>query len=289
MSLLHACTFLFTPGNAPQRFEKGLRSRADGVVLDLEDAVAVQDKDLARQQVFDWLVTHKHHLAGDNRAMVAVRLNPIGSVFFPADEAALLDALRSGHGPDGVMMPKVESASEMAKMLERWGVQCERLPWVMALIETARGLEHVTSIAQAHSRVVALGFGAADLAADLCCDMSWEPMLYPRSRMVQAAALARLALFDVPYLDIHNPEGLAAETRRVQALGFTGKLAIHPDQVPVIVQALLPTAQQVQDAHAIVAAAQAHPQGVCVFNGRMIDEPVVQSARRVIARSARIQ
>ena len=289
MSLLHACTFLFTPGNAPQRFEKGLHSRADGVVLDLEDAVAVQDKDLARQQVFDWLFTHRHSLAGDNRAMVAVRLNPMGSAFFPADEAALLDALRSGHGPDGVMMPKVESASEMAKMLERWGAQCERLPWVMALIETARGLEHVTAIAQAHPRVVALGFGAADLAADLGCDMSWEPMLYPRSRMVQAAALARLALFDVPYLDIRNPEGLAAETRRVQALGFTGKLAIHPDQVPVIVQALLPTAQQVQDAHAIVAAAQAHPQGVCVLNGRMIDEPVVQSARRVIARSARIQ
>jgi len=289
MSLLHACTFLFTPGNAPQRFEKGLRSRADGVVLDLEDAVAVQDKDLARQQVFDWLVTHAHSVVGDNKAMVAVRLNPMGSVFFPADEAALLNALRSGHGPDGVMMPKVESASEMAKMLERWGAQCERLPWVMALIETARGLEHVTAIAQAHPRVVALGFGAADLAADLGCDMSWEPMLYPRSRMVQAAALARLALFDVPYLDIRNPEGLAAETRRVQALGFTGKLAIHPDQVPVIVQALLPTAQQVQDAHAIVAAAQAHPQGVCVLNGRMIDEPVVQSARRVIARSARIQ
>jgi citrate lyase beta subunit len=93
----------------------------------------------------------------------------------------------------------------------------------------------------------------------------------------------------VPYLDIRNPEGLAAETRRVQALGFTGKLAIHPDQVPVIVQALLPTEKQVQDAHAIVAAAQAHPQGVCVLSGRMIDEPVVQSARRVIARSARIQ
>jgi len=259
------------------------------VVLDLEDAVAVQDKDLARQQVFDWLVTHAHSVVGDNKAMVAVRLNPMGSVFFPADEAALLNALRSGHGPDGVMMPKVESASEMAKMLERWGAQCERLPWVMALIETARGLEHVTAIAQAHPRVVALGFGAADLAADLGCDMSWEPMLYPRSRMVQAAALARLALFDVPYLDIRNPEGLAAETRRVQALGFTGKLAIHPDQVPVIVQALLPTAQQVQDAHAIVAAAQAHPQGVCVLSGRMIDEPVVQSARRVIARSARIQ
>lgn len=289
MSLLHACTFLFTPGHAPQRFEKGLRSRADGVVLDLEDAVAVQDKDLARQQVFDWLATHTHTLSGDNRAMVAVRLNPMGTAFFPADEAALIDALRSGHGPDGVMMPKVESASELAEMLGRWGAQCEHLPWVMALIETARGLEHVAAIAQAHPRVVALGFGAADLAADLSCEMSWEPMLYARSRMVQAAALARLALFDVPYLDIRNAEGLAAETRRVQALGFTGKLAIHPDQVPVIVQALLPTAQQVQDAHAIVAAAQAHPQGVCVFNGRMIDEPVVQSARRVIARSARIQ
>ena len=289
MSLLHAYTFLFTPGHAPQRFEKGLRSRADGMVLDLEDAVAVQDKDLARQQVFDWLATPMHTPSGDNRAMVAVRLNPIGSAFFPADEAALLNALRSGHGPDGVIIPKVESASDLAEMLEGWSARCDRLPWVMALIETARGLEHVAAIAQAHSSVVALGFGAADLAADLGCEMSWEPMLYARSRMVQATALARLALFDVPFLDIRNPEGLAAETRRVQALGFTGKLAIHPDQVPVIVQALLPTEKQVQDAHAIVAAAQAHPQGVCVLSGRMIDEPVVQSARRVIARSARIQ
>ena len=289
MSLLHACTFLFTPGHAPRRFEKGLLSRADGMVLDLEDAVAVQDKDLARQQVFDWLATPMHTPSGTNRAMVAVRLNPIGSTFFQADEAALLNALRSGHGPEGVIIPKVESATDLAEMLERWSARCDRLPWVMALIETARGLEHVAAIAQAHSSVVALGFGAADLAADLGCEMSWEPMLYARSRMVQAAALARLALFDVPFLDIRNPEGLAAETRRVQALGFTGKLAIHPDQVPVIVQALLPTAQQVHDAHAIVAAAQANPQGVCVLNGRMIDEPVVQSARRVIARSARIQ
>ena len=101
MSLLHACTFLFTPGHAPQRFEKGLRSRADGMVLDLEDAVAMQDKDLARQQVFDWLATPMHTRSGDNRAMVAVRLNPMGSAFFQADEAALLDALRSGHGPEG--------------------------------------------------------------------------------------------------------------------------------------------------------------------------------------------
>jgi (S)-citramalyl-CoA lyase len=264
MSLLHACTFLFTPGHAPQSFEKGLLSRADGVVLDLEDAVAVQDKDLARQQVFNWLVTYTDRRSVDNREMVAVRLNPMGSAFFPTDEASLLDALRSGHGPDGVMMPKVESASELAEMLERWGAQCVHLPWIMALIETAHGLENVAAIAQTHTRVVALGFGAVDLAADLGCEMSWEPMLYARSRMVQAAVLARLALFDAPYLDISNPEGLAAETRRVQALGFTGKLAIHPDQVPVIVRALLLTEQQVHDAHAIMAAAaQAHPQGVC--------------------------
>lgn len=289
MNLLQACTFLFTPGHAPQRFEKGLSSRADGVVLDLEDSVAFHDKDMARQHVFDWLATHIYKRSVDYHPMVAVRLNPIGSPFFQADEAALLKALKSGNGPEGVLIPKVESAIELAELLERWGTQCKQLPWVMALIETARGLEHAAEIAQAHPNVLALGFGAADLATDLGCEMSWEPMLYARSRMVQAAALARLALFDVPYLDIPNLEGLAAETLRIKALGFTGKLAIHPGQVEVIVKALLPTSKQVQDAYAIVAAAQSHPQGVCVLNGRMIDEPVVQSARQVIARSARIQ
>lgn len=286
MDLTHACVFLFTPGHAPQRFDKGLRSGADGVILDLEDAVALTDKEAARGHVFDWLA-RRTPSATQGQPLVCIRVNSLDSAFVEADNRALVQALQRGHGPDLVMVPKVESAAALAGLVAGWSAVGAALPGVIALIESARGLEQVAAIAQACPQVVALGFGGADLAADLGCEFAWEPLLYARGRMVQAAALARVALLDVPYLAVKDAAGLALETRRVKALGFTGKLAIHPAQVEVIIQSLLPSASEVQSAQAIVEAAQSSLSGVCVVARRMVDEPVVAAARRVLARHAR--
>ena len=283
MDLFHIATLLFTPGSSPARFEKGLRSGADGIILDLEDAVAHADKQAARTHVFEWLVQRP---AGKpySAPLVAVRLNPQDSRYFDADLSALVQAMQRGHGPDLVVMPKVESASSLAALVASWPGSVPALPGLVALIETARGLHQAEAIAQACPAIVALGFGGADLAADLGCAFAWEPLLMARSRLVQAAAIARVAVLDVPHLDIRDPEGLAQETRRAKGLGFTGKLAIHPGQVDVIRQAMQPDQRAVQAALAIVLAAQESQHGVCVVDGRMVDEPVIASARRVLAR-----
>ena len=131
-----------------------------------------------------------------------------------------------------------------------------------------------------------LGFGGADLAADLHCGFAWEPLLAARSRVVQAAAAAGLAALDVPYLDINDDAGLAAESVRVKSLGFTGKLAIHPRQVDPIIDAFTPTAAEIENAQGVMAAYAAAAGGVCVYRGKMVDEPVMRAARRALARTA---
>jgi len=283
MDLFHIATLLFTPGSAPARFEKGLRCGADGVILDLEDAVAPADKDTARTHVFEWLARRPARTL-PHGPLVAVRLNAQDSGHFQADHGALVQAIQNGNGPDVVLLPKVESAASLDALTASWPGSAEVLPGLVALIETARGLHQAEAIAQACPHIAALGFGGADLAADLGCAFAWEPLLHARSRMVQAAAMARIAVLDVPYLDIRDPQGLAQETRRAKELGFTGKFAIHPDQASVIAQAMRPDERAVQAARAIVRAAQDSLSGVCVVDGRMVDEPVIASARRMLAR-----
>lgn len=283
MDIFHVSNLLFTPGNKPDRFDKGLRCGTDGVILDLEDAVAPSDKDIARAQVFQWLARQQAHTQV-NRPLRAVRLNAMDSAFFDADQAALMQTLGAGHGPDLVVLPKVESAPALAAMVARWAGSVASVPGVIALIESARGLHHAAQIAGACPQIVALGFGGADMATDLGCAFAWEPLLYARSHLVQAAALARIAVLDVPCLAVRDPNGLAQETRRAKDLGFTGKLAIHPDQVSIIAQAMQPDDHAVRIAQSIVEAAQSNPQGVCVVDGRMVDEPVVAGARRLLER-----
>lgn len=286
MSLHQAATLLFTPGHQPTRFDKAMASRADGIVLDLEDAVAVRDKDMARGQVFDWLRAQGPRQAVSTAALLCIRLNARQSPFLEADDAALCASLAQGVAPDVVVLPKVESANEVRECLQRWGQHSRQLPMILALIETALGLEHVVSIATAPG-LAGMGFGAADLSAELGCEMDWEPLLYARGRVAHAAAMGRVALLDVPHLVLGDEAGLRAQTLRAKAMGFTGKFSIHPSQVAPIRDCFLPTPAQVERAQAVVYAAE-HSQGqVCVVDGRMVDEPVVRAARQVLARMAK--
>ncbi len=131
----------------------------------------------------------------------------------------------------------------------------------------------------------ALGFGGADLAADLRSAFTWEALLWGRSRLVQAAAGRGIGLLDVPYMDIKDTEGLSAECARIKALGYTGKLAIHPGQVEAIAMAFTPTAEEIEHAQGTLDAYNAAAGGVCTYRGKMIDEPVVATARQVLARA----
>lgn len=284
MTLDRISTLLFVPGNQPARFDKALASGADGIVLDLEDAVSVFEKDTARDAVFNWLRQGAARVRPSGAPLHCLRLNARQSPFFEADEAALGQALRAHQGPDLLVLPKVESPDDITACMDKWATFSAPLPPLLALIETAVGLEQVERIAR-HPAVAGLGFGAADLSADMGCEMSWEAMLYARGRVAHAAALGRVALLDVPHLDLNDEEGLRAQALRAKAMGFTGKFAIHPRQVGPTRECFTPSESQIASARMIVDAAARGQGQVCVVDGRMVDEPVVQSARRILARA----
>jgi (S)-citramalyl-CoA lyase len=264
-------SLLFTPADRAERFAKAFDAGADAVILDLEDGVPLHAKSTARNAALTQFGNPNQH------CMSALRINPITT------EAGLLDllALRAATKlPQILMLPKVESVTEIDILLAHIDLHSE-VPAIAALIESAAGLDSATAIA-AHPAVRALAFGGADLAADLGAELDWQPMLFARGRIVQAAAVGRIAAWDVPSLDINNRDELADEATRAKAMGFTGKLAIHPAQLEMINRAFTPDAAQVDSARRIIAAFESGHGSLCVVDGKMIDAPVVASARRTM-------
>jgi (S)-citramalyl-CoA lyase len=261
---------LFVPGNKPELFDKALAGGAPAIVIDLEDAVAPDAKEQARAAVHAWFVANR-----SRNAFAGVRLNSAMNRFGIADLHRFCDG---SVRPDFFVLPKVESATEVLQVHRLSG----GVP-LICIIESAIGLRNVFDIAQAAPSIAALGFGAADLSADLRATMDWEPMLAARSSVVQAAAAAGVGVLDVPYLNLRDESGLEAECRRVKALGFTGKFAIHPRHVAGVLNAFLPTEQEAARAAAILKAADAAHGNVVAFEGRMIDEAILRSARRTVA------
>ncbi|MBV8616518.1 MAG: CoA ester lyase [Acetobacteraceae bacterium] len=272
-------SLLFTPADRPERFAKGPASGADGVILDLEDGVGLPAKPAARKAALAFLAAPAAAPAG---FVWAVRLNHVTRAGGLDD----LQALRAAAvKPAVVVLPKTESVTEVEIALAHLSDDGAKTPAVVAMIETGRGLGAAQRIA-AHPAVAVLAFGGADLAADLHATMEWEPMLFARSRIVQAAASAGVAAWDVPFLDIHDADGLRRETAASKAVGYVCKLAIHPSQIAAINAAFTPSSAELARAERVVAAFEAAHGGACQLDGRMIDAPVVKAARRTVALAA---
>ena len=264
-------SWLFTPATRPDRFARAGEAGADVLIIDLEDAVAPGDKDRARAAAL------AHLDAGRGTAPIqALRVNGL-STRAGLDDLRLL--LESRTGPDAVILPKVETPDE-PRLVDAWLAEAGSRAALVALIESARGLEAAPGIARSTPRLSALMFGAADLAADLGAPAAWEPLLYARSRVVAAAAAAGIGAIDAPYFDLKDQAGLDAELRAAVALGFAAQAAIHPGQVAAINAALTPSAAAVAEAREILAQNEA---GVGVVGGRMVDEAVARRARRILA------
>ena len=266
-------SLLFVPAVRPDRFPKALATGADAVCIDLEDGVAPGAKDAARAQALALLAGR-----GSSTAEVSLRINDAKAELGRTDLAALVE---SGARPDALMLPKVAGADEIravAAALARGG---GALPLIVQ-IETAAGLLAAADIAAASPHVSAVFFGAIDLSADLGCAVEWEALLYARSRVVLAAGAAGVAALDSPFMDVPALGALADETSRVRRLGFTGKAAIHPTQVPVIQAAFAPSAAETAWARKIVAAYERQQGGVLLVDGQLIELPVVHSARRTL-------
>jgi citrate lyase beta subunit len=270
-------SLLFTPADRPDRFAKGPASRADGVILDLEDGVGLPAKPAARKAALAFFADPTPAPSG---FVWALRLNHVTT------QAGLEDllALRGASKPAVVVLPKTESVTEIEIALAHLSADAEA-PTIVATIETARGLAAADEIAR-HPAVASLLFGGGDLAADLHATLTWEPMLFARSRVVQAAAAARIGAWDVPYLDIHDAEGLKQETVASKALGYVCKLSIHPAQIAPINAVFTPSKSEFARAQRIVSAFAAAHGGACQVDGKMVDAPLVKAARRTVALAA---
>ncbi|NMO16216.1 CoA ester lyase [Pyxidicoccus fallax] len=266
-------TVLVTPALDPCRFDKAEVVGADMGQLDLEDGVPPALKGEARRLAIDYL---RH---APRRCPMSVRINSLRTADGLRDVLAMLD---SGAGPDVIVIPKVESPIEVRQLDELLGGRFPELA-LMAIIETPKGVSAVDDIAAATPRLRGLIFGAADLSSQLGVPLTWEPMLYARSRIAMAAIGAGLHAIDSPFFDLQNPAGLEEETRRARALGFTGKIVIHPEQVRVVHDALRPSAQMVDQARRVLAQADDGKGGIHVVSGNMIGPPLVAAARRVLA------
>jgi citrate lyase subunit beta/citryl-CoA lyase len=265
-------TWLYVPGDRPDRFDTACDSGADVVVIDWEDAVVAANKHAAREHTVSWL-TRRH-----GSTPVEVRVNAIDSVHFAADAAALA----SCPGVVSVRLPKVESSTQVeaavAVLRSSVGLVC--------LLESALGVEQAYAIAQA-PRVVRIGLGEADLQADL--GVQGEAQLdWCRSRVVVAARAAGL---EPPAMSVYRSvadlDGLRTSCRRGRDAGLLGRTAVHPRQLSVIREAFLPDAHEVAAARAVIAAvADARDDGrggLIDPAGQFLDAAVVRSAERVVA------
>lgn len=281
---------LFCPATDRRKLEKAARSDADGVILDLEDAVAPARKPEARRAA----VTALEDLDFGGRERI-VRVNPAGSGLLAADLRALALCSRP---PDAWLLPKVDGAAALRRLdrllsaLERRRRPRAAAAPVLALIESARGVAALPAIARPHRRLQALLFGAEDLVGDLGGVRSREgkEILWARSAVAIHAAAAGLQAIDTPYVALGDLEGLVAETREALGLGYAGKLAIHPEQIVPILSVFTPTRDEVAAALRLVREHRRHGErgeGVFVLDGRMVDRPMLRAAESVLVRARR--
>ena len=270
-------SLLFVPAVRPDRFPKALATGTDAVCLDLEDGVGPSAKDEARAAALALLADR-----APTHAEVSLRINDPKTDVGQHDLDALLG---SGIRPDALMLPKVSGPDVIRAVEATLGSDGSDLPLIVQ-IETAKGVAAATEIGTASANVSALFFGAIDFAADIGCVVEWDALMYARSRVVLAAAVAGVTALDSPFMDVPALDALGEESRRARRLGFVGKAAIHPTQVSVIQEAFSPTTDEIAWARKVVAAYEANRGGVLLVEGQLIERPVVRAAQRTLQTAA---
>jgi (S)-citramalyl-CoA lyase len=273
-SILSLKSWLFTPATKANRFGRATEVHADALIIDLEDAVALLDKQKARTAALQYL-----EQPAQGRLPCALRINA------PVTRTGIEDLhslLESSAAPDYIILPKCDSPA-FIRMVRTLLDQAAKDTEIIALIESAKAVEALPDIVGSEVRPVALMFGAADMEADLAAKTGWEPLLFVRSRIVQVAASAGIVAVDSPFFDIADLEGLKKETTAARDLGFHGKAAIHPKQISVINDVFVPSDEEVAKARQILAVNQ---QGVGSVDHQMVDEAIARKARLTLERAA---
>lgn len=284
-------TMLYLPGNNPNMLLRGHLFDPDGLVLDLEDAVAVREKDAARILIRDVLKRGEF-----GSCEVTVRINGLDTEYWRKDLEALVPLGRL----DGVRAPKVDDAATvklldeaLSEIESKAGLKVGRTK-IFCLLETARGIFNTYDIASASPRVTAVIPGGEDLTADLRTNRSPEGTELEgiRRNVIVAARAAGVDALDTVFPRITDDEGLRRETSFIKQLGFDGKSVIHPNQIPIIHEVFTPTEKEIERAQKIVAAAKEAAErglGAVQVDGRMVDAPVVKRALFTLTRAGLLE
>ncbi len=282
-------SFLFAPGNHPRKVEKVFSAGADVVILDLEDAVAVAEKEASRATVVAAMQAPRTSLG-------YVRVNSFETRWCMGDLEAVI-----GPWLDGIVLPKAENPEQLRTVSERIS-ECERRAGMkpgsldlMPIIETARGIEAAGAVAAAGPRVRRLAFGGGDYTNDL--DLTWTPeeheLAYARARLTHGSRIAGIEPpIDTVVIQVRDTERFRRSAANGHRMGFAGKLCIHPDQVPPCNEAFTPTRADVEHARAVISAfqqAEARGSASIQLDGHFIDYPIVYKAQRVLALVARVE
>jgi citrate lyase subunit beta/citryl-CoA lyase len=279
-------TALFAPGNRPDRVEKALNLNADAVIIDLEDAVPIAQKESTRDHI-------KEILDGNPGKRIYVRINALTTPYAREDIAAL-----GSVNLTGIMLPKVDSPEDLLlfdKLLSHLEKDSSLAPGsleVISICETAKGLDQISQILNAKTgrkRDTVVAFGAADYTLDLGINLTREgrELDFARIRLPIASRAAGIAPpIDTPWMvDLKDIDGLIADAKKAKSLGFQGKLVIHPSQIEPCHDVFTPSEEEIANAKKIVEAfkaAEAEGQAAIQIDGKFIDYPVVEKSRRII-------
>ncbi len=283
-------SLLFVPGNDAAKIERALSCGADVVLLDLEDSVAVGDKQSARETCAKALGARTGNARGSR---VYVRINALDTGLAEDDLAAVIPAL-----PDGLMLPKAQGGSDIAALESKAApleaaAGCTPLPVIAIATESARALFEIASYADSPARLEGLTWGAEDLSADLGATANKDAtgrytavFEYARTLCLTGAVAAGVTPIDTVFVDYKDTDGLRRECEAAARDGFTAKLAIHPAQVEVINQAFTPSGADIERAAAVIAAFEAAGgAGVVGLDGVMLDQPHKRRAEKLLARA----
>lgn len=269
-------SLLFVPADEERKIKNSLVASADAIVLDLEDSIVPERKQLARDGC------GMQVLRGSSLPSILVRINSPRSEWFEED----LKVIREIQ-PDGVLVPKCESARDIRAVTNTLGADAgDPILDVYPMVESPIGLLRAEEIVTASNWVVGIAFGAEDFCVDMdICRTAGEPELMPaRCTLITVAKAYGLAAIDSPSLALDREDEIRSDAVRAHALGFTGKFGIHPRQIPILNEVFSPSVKEVEEAREMLEKAGTQGEGVFRWNGRMVDEAVLRRARCILER-----
>ena len=251
---------IFIPANRLEWVEKTFDKGTDSVIIDLEDSVPKEQKDETRTKLFSYIDSH------DFEKTILIRVNPVEGEFGKEDMKILSEVSSK---IDAFMLPKIEQTELLNDLPDN----------LIALIETPKSIQNLEEIAS-HKNVIGIALGGADLSASLGSDMSWDSLLFTRSKIIIEAAANNLFTIDSPFMNIEDISSLENESVLSNGLGFDGKAAIHPNQIETITKSFLPNESDIQEAKEIIKLFNSSSEAVIAYKGKMIDMPIVLSMEK---------